>query len=123
MKLIIGVSLFIVMTAQSFAYTMNDIEGKYRVSSKLMPFASILNIDNKGNIYMVEELKRFSCKGKSKLVSDVINAEIKCKNLYDRLTFKFAIDLSKVADLNLFTAPLNFPMIGETLWQFERLDD
>lgn len=123
MRLIIGLVLFIAFSTQSFAYTMNDLQGKYRLTSNGFPVISTLSIDSKGNLLLVEEKGRFTCKGKSKLVGEVINAELKCQKAFENLKLQFGINLSEVADLNSFEAPLIFPMVGAILWKFDRLED
>jgi hypothetical protein len=122
MKAITGIVLFIIMTSQSYAYTFSDLQGTYRLTSDKMPIVSIVTIDSHGRISLIEEQKRFSCKGTSELVSDKISAQIKCKNFYVGRTFEFGIDFTLVEDLNSFSAPLMFPMIGPVEWQFTKIN-
>lgn len=122
MKSLFGVVLFVALSAPSFAYTMNDLQGKYKLTSESFPVATILSIDSSGKIVLVEEMERFTCKGKSSLKANIVTASIKCKNFFDYRSFDFSINLSKVSDLNEFSAPLMFPMVGEMKWNFERIE-
>lgn len=122
MKAILSICLIALLNTSAFAYGMKDLEGKYRLTSKSLPIVSILSIDSNGNLILIEEAERFSCKGRSALKANVVTAKIKCKDFFDARTFDFSINLTKVLDLNEFTAPLMFPMIGEVSWNFEKID-
>ncbi|MBC7714047.1 MAG: hypothetical protein H7177_11960 [Rhizobacter sp.] len=124
MKKIIGILLLLGLTSQAFAYSMQELEGKYRVSSTALKMKNTLIVDKKGKLTLIEELNRFTCSGKSKIDrANMVDASIKCEKFFGNRVFTFKIDMTKVQDLNNFKAPLVFPMIGETIWTFERFEN
>ena len=124
MKIIIGLAFFLSMTSQSMAYNMQELEGKYRVSSKRLRVENTFSVNRNGFIKLRDKSGALDCQGPSKLDSDIITTTLKCKNTPAGIVpFSFRIDLTQVKDLNRFTANLYISMIGETPWDFERLEN
>lgn len=120
MKTLIGSALLILMSTQSYAFSFYDLEGKYKVSSKMaMGIVSIVTIDSTGNIELIDRTKTFICHGTSEIVEKKVIAEVKCENRFET---EFTIDLSKVRNFNYFKAPINSKLTGEIIWKFTKIN-
>jgi hypothetical protein len=111
-----------IISMPAFALSMNELEGKYLISSKLIPIASIITLDNEGNIELAEQSGKFTCEGTSRLLLKKITAIVKCTN---NVTFKLVVNLNKVEDFNSFTAPIKISINGSKLgmensWEFQK---
>jgi hypothetical protein len=122
MKIIIGSVLLLLMTSQSYAFSLTDFEGKYIVSNKYLRVQSTFTIDKEGNIELVESRGYFNCKGTSELEleSEVVRVELNCNNTNNQ-TLEMVINLTKVENLNSFTAPIYSKVTGNLPWKFVRI--
>ncbi|MDD4974882.1 MAG: hypothetical protein PHY93_11060 [Bacteriovorax sp.] len=114
MKLVTGFALLAMMTSQSFALSLNDLVGKYEVSSNLIPTTNIITLDSKGGITLVEKSVhgKLNCKGTSKLASNKIASKLTCEN---GLSFEQEINMSNVTNFNAFTAPVYSTLFGQEI--------
>ncbi len=114
-----------IISMPAFALSMNELEGKYLISSQAIHIASIITLDNEGNIELAEQSGKFTCEGTSRLLLKKITAIVKCTS---NTTFKLIIDLNEVEDFNSFTASIKISINGTKLgmenpWEFKKLND
>ncbi|MGZ3789820.1 MAG: hypothetical protein ACXVLQ_14925 [Bacteriovorax sp.] len=114
MKLVTGLALFTVLTSQSFAFSLNDLAGKYEISTNLIPVTNVITLDAKGGITLLEKSAQgnLKCKGTSTLASNKVSSQLKCEN---GLSFEQEINLSKVTNLDSFTAPVYSTLFGQEI--------
>ncbi len=121
MKAIIALTIFLAMTTQSFAYSLQELEGKYRVSSKILKMENSFTLDRTGFVHLRDQGGNVDCKGPSKIASNKITTVLTCKNTPAPIIFK--IDLNEVNNLNRFTANVDISIFAKTAWDFERLEN
>jgi hypothetical protein len=122
MKAIYAFCLLCIYMTSASALTLNDIQGKYRVSHPEAPVENIVTIKADGTVSLIEKsaiFGEFKCEAKAKIKGEKVISEMICENGAD---FVQTINLAGITNFNNFKAPVysslyeaEFEMIFERL--------